>query len=229
MCLSRGHYRHSMGSFAHRNRPPNRPLEFACMHTEIDHYELDAALRLCGSRWTAAQAHGLLCGRLAAQGPVAGADWIAQVLEGNGGGDPSAAECESLLRALLGETYRRLADRQSAFAPLLPEDDEARAVRTSSLAEWCEGFLHGLVSAATGPALQQRLASEPLSEIIRDLGQITRAGVSADDPAEEEEAAYAELVEYLRVSAQLAYEELADLRGSGVVNGAESGDAGTVH
>ena len=41
--------------------------------------------------------------------------------------------------------------------------------------------------------------------------QITRA-MSDDDEAEEEENAYAELVEYLRVAAQLTYEELADFR-----------------
>ena len=42
--------------------------------------------------------------------------------------------------------------------------------------------------------------------------QITRASVDAESDAETNEAAYAEIVEYMRVAAQLAYEELADLR-----------------
>ena len=43
--------------------------------------------------------------------------------------------------------------------------------------------------------------------------QITRAAVDEDNDDETNEAAYVELVEYLRIAAQLAYEELADLRG----------------
>jgi uncharacterized protein YgfB (UPF0149 family) len=44
--------------------------------------------------------------------------------------------------------------------------------------------------------------------------QITRATVDEDDDAEESEAAYSELVEYVRVAVQLLYEELAALRDS---------------
>jgi len=79
------------------------------------------------------------------------------------------------------------------------------------MARWCEGFLHGLVSEKHSDALKERLAAEPLADIIRDMLQITRAAAEEDE-TEEEENAYAELVEYLRVAAQLAYEELADFR-----------------
>ena len=42
--------------------------------------------------------------------------------------------------------------------------------------------------------------------------QITRAAADEDEDPEESEAAYSELVEYVRVAAQLFYEELAELR-----------------
>ena len=42
--------------------------------------------------------------------------------------------------------------------------------------------------------------------------QITRASADDESDTESDEQAYAEIVEYLRVAAQLAYEELADLR-----------------
>ena len=42
--------------------------------------------------------------------------------------------------------------------------------------------------------------------------QITRAAVDEEIDEETNEAAYAELVEYIRVAAQLAYEELTDIR-----------------
>ena len=80
------------------------------------------------------------------------------------------------------------------------------------MARWCEGFLHGLVSSRHGDALRDRLAREPLADIIRDMLQITRAEVGDDSDEETNENAYVELVEYLRVAAQLAYEELSELR-----------------
>ena len=44
------------------------------------------------------------------------------------------------------------------------------------MGHWCEGFLHGLVSADHGDALQgARLAEDPLADIIKDMLQITRA------------------------------------------------------
>ena len=85
-------------------------------------------------------------------------------------------------------------------------------MRTEALARWCEGFFHGLVSSQHGDALKERLAAEPLADIIKDMLQITRAIVEDDDDDESDEEAYAELLEYLRVATQLAYEELADLR-----------------
>ncbi len=42
--------------------------------------------------------------------------------------------------------------------------------------------------------------------------QITRAAVDEESDAEANEAAYAEILEYMRVAAQLAYEELSDIR-----------------
>jgi uncharacterized protein YgfB (UPF0149 family) len=72
--------------------------------------------------------------------------------------------------------------------------------------------LHGLVSADHADALKERLSTEPLADIIKDMLQITRA-VAADDSNEgADEEAYVELVEYLRVAAQLTYEELAEIR-----------------
>ena len=59
--------------------------------------------------------------------------------------------------------------------PLLPDDDDDVGARTMALAHWCEGFLHGLVSSQHEQALKDKLAAEPLSDIIRDMLQITRA------------------------------------------------------
>jgi len=121
------------------------------------------------------------------------------------------AECESMLDALCANTWRQLVERQSEFELLLPDDQDSTSSRAAALGQWCEGFLHGLVSEKHSEELKKRLTADPLADIIKDMLQITRA-MAEDDEADEEENAYAELVEYLRVAAQLTYEELADFR-----------------
>ena len=190
------------------------------MTIDVDHNLLDQALKRSGSNWGAAQAHGLLSARLAVADAAGAGEWLAQILEGTDSANALRAETEALLNTLFETTHRQLSRRQSEFVPLLPDDSEDPATRASALAEWCEGFLHGLVASdysqsignSSGNSLRERLAAEPLADIIRDLLQMTRA--AADDQVDDEtnESAYAELVEYLRVAAQLAYEELAELR-----------------
>ena len=182
------------------------------MTHSTDYNELDAALRRCGSHWTGAQSHGLLCGRLAIHGEAAAAAWRDQVLEGLDPADALRVECEMLLDDLLRSTWQQLAERQSEFELLLPDDEDEATVRTRALADWCEGFLHGMVAEKNNAAIRERLAAEPLADVIRDMLEITRATVGEEDDEETNEAALTELVEYIRVAAQLAYEELADLR-----------------
>jgi len=178
----------------------------------FDHFELDAALKRCGSSWNASQAHGLLCSRLSVAGAGGAERWFDQILEHTDPNNALRTECERMLDELCADTWRQLVDRQSEFELLLPDDAEPAAVRATAMGQWCEGFLHGLVAEKHGEALKKRLAEDPLADIIRDLLQITRAAGGSDDDDEDEENAYAELVEYLRVAAQLTYEELADFR-----------------
>lgn len=182
------------------------------MSSLIDQQELDGALRRCGSNWNASQAHGLVCSRLAVQGPDALEHWLRQVLDNTDARDALQQECAVLLRTLHDDTYRQLSERGSEFQLLLPAETASAALRTEAMAQWCEGFLHGLVVRAEGDRLKKRLATEPLSDLIKDMLEITRAEADDDAGAESNEAAYVELLEYLRVAAQLVYEELAEFR-----------------
>ncbi len=178
----------------------------------IDHNELDAALRRCGSTWNAGQTHGLLCSRLALAGAEGASRWLAQVLADTDPENTLCTECRAMLEALYTSTWQQLSERQSDFMLLLPDDDDSAQVRTEAMGQWCEGFLHGLVSEAHGDELRERLASDPLSDIIKDLLEITRATVGEEANEQATDNAFAELVEYLRVAAQLTYEELAEFR-----------------
>ena len=189
-----------------------RQIQRDPVEQSVNHDELDAALKRCGASWDAGQAHGLLCSRLAVLGADAGTGWLDQVLAGSDPDDVLRRECEILLDALYAYTHRQLSQRQSEFQPLLPDDSDSTIIRAEAIAHWCEGFLHGLVSGSPDVGLKKRLADEPLSDIIKDMLQITRATVDEDTEEETNEAAYADLVEYLRVAVQLTYEELAEFR-----------------
>ena len=178
----------------------------------VDYAILDEALRRCGSSWGAGQAHGLLCGRLSVGGAEGVREWLEQVLAETDPDNALRRECEVMLDELCSTTWQQLVERQSEFQLLLPDDGDSASERATAMAHWCEGFLHGLVSAKHEQALKDRLAAEPLADIIGDMLQITRAAVDEESDAETNEAAYAEIVEYMRVAAQLAYEELADIR-----------------
>ena len=57
-------------------------------------------------------------------------------------------------------------------------------------------------------------------EVVRDLSEITRVGIDADDSLESNESAFTELVEFVRVGVQLVFAELEPVRGhSSVVDG----------
>ena len=178
----------------------------------IDHDEIDGALKRCGSTWNAAQVHGLLCSRLAVGGAEGARRWFEQVLDETDPDNALRTECEHMLDSLCAITWRQLVERQSEIALVLPGDEDATDLRAESMAQWCEGYLHGLVAEKHSDQLKEKLAAEPLADVIKDMLQITRA--AADDDGDEKgmENAYAELVEYLRVATQLVYEELADFR-----------------
>ena len=199
------------------------------MDSQIDHNELDAALRVCGSDWNGAQTHGLLCGRLAVLGTDGVTMWIDQVLGNRSRGDSPHDDCVKLLNKVFQSTWQQLADRQSELELLLPDDNEELSLRAKSMGFWCEGFLHGTVTGKHADELKKRLATEPLAGLIKDFLEFTRASFDGDEDEEANESAYADLVEYVRVAVQLAYEELAELRAAGGKNALSEAVSDALH
>ena len=121
-------------------------------------------------------------------------------------------QATNLLKALANRTRGALEDVQMSFQPLLPDDAEALMQRVDALAQWCQGFNHGLFVAARTSAAEDEIRSGNTAEIVSDFAEMAQVAVGPDEADAEGEAAYAELVEYVRVSVQLVYEELAAVR-----------------
>jgi yecA family protein len=165
---------------------------------------LDDTLRRAGAACDAAETHGTVCGAL-----CAGVDeddaWMDHLMDEASGPEEAQAACRRTLRDLCDETRGLLRAGALEFAPLLPDDETGLADRTDALGEWCQGFLFGLGLA--GAKLKPDELSDETGEVLKDLGQIANAGFEGED-SEEDETAYAEVVEYVRVGVQLLYEEL---------------------
>lgn len=172
----------------------------------MTHDELAQALLAAGSAVAAAELHGSLSGALCADARAVPADWAEEILPDHAEA-ASATAVRQLLEEIIGQTGAALAGGEMTFAPLLPADDATLDTRVAALAEWCGGFLYGI--GRCGPFSQP---GADLDEILRDFAEIARAAVDEGEQGEEAERDFSELVEFVRASVQLAYEELAPLR-----------------
>ena len=173
----------------------------------LDYDQLRNSLADAGAVVALAELHGGICGALCAGGTDAARRWLAQSFDDSElvASTAMARELDDLVTA----SARTLDDDTLGFEPLLPSDDAPLAERVQALALWCHGFLAGL--GATAPGLGRGAdASAELAEIFSDFGEISRAGLSDDEAASEQEAdfSFAEIHEYVRVSVQLVYEQL---------------------
>jgi len=180
---------------------------------ESNFHDLEINLRECESGWYAAQCHGLLCARLSVIGASALNICLEQIFEDVNNNTSCVKFCDVILQDIFKRTWIQLVERQSEFTLYLPDDQSGVNERANALAQWCDGFLHGIVTGKDPKKLKEFLGKEPSSIIIKDMLEITRASVDEQAEVEENEQAYIEIMEYIRVSAQLIYEELADFRG----------------
>lgn len=167
---------------------------------------LDDLLLLTDAECDAAECHGVLTGLACSGAPSGPEPWLDQV---TGDLDPAAdnvLQCREMILRVFQSCSADLESGMMAFKPLLPDDTESLSVRTAALGRWCQGFLFGL-SLGGLPDLESLPGD--VAEIITDLSEISRAGVDDDnDDEDEDERNYVEIVEFVRVSAQLIHEEL---------------------
>jgi uncharacterized protein len=177
----------------------------------LDYDRLRESLAAAGAVVALAELHGGVCGALCAGGPAAARRWLLDSLE-DAELDASAALSDDL-EELISTSSKMLEDDELKFEPLLPSDDSPLAEQVEALAVWCQGFLSGVGSAAPADA-RSSVEGDALGEILRDFAEISRAGLSDDEADGQVEAdfALAQIHEYVRVSVQLAFEELGPIR-----------------
>ena len=177
--------------------------------TSFNNYEqVQRLLSESNALTEAAEAHGTLAGALCAASAYGLEDWLGEILPAGSAGVAGVAGA-SLLRQVYEHTSGALAGTQMQFDLLMPDESQPLARRTEALTLWCNGFVYGLGSGGATDPLQ---LPGDAGEIVRDLNEIMRAGVDESDGLEANEAALAELVEFVRVGVQVVFEDLGALR-----------------
>ena len=185
--------------------------------TAATYDELERVLREARALQEPAEAHGILAGALCSSSDYGLIEWVHEILPDDSPEDDALQS--SVLQNVYDSMVRTLGGNEADFSPLLPDDEAPLSERAEALSAWCQGFLYGLGS---GPASDPAKVSTEAGEIIHDLTEITHVGVAADEQNEENELAFAEVVEFVRVGVQLLFVELAPARREEPAPGAAS-------
>jgi uncharacterized protein YgfB (UPF0149 family) len=170
---------------------------------------LQAALQDADADSGAVESHGVICGIICAAGTSDPALWLDHLL---GAGNTASAMAQSarlLLTELYSESLLHFNDGDLGLVLLLPGDDAPLSLRSQALGEWCQGFLYGL---ALGGVREDGVKKGDVGEIMHDLYEISNTRFEHELTDEDEESAYAEIVEYVRMSVLLCHEELRPLQ-----------------
>lgn len=181
-------------------------------------FEVDAALG-------ATESHGALCGMLCAQGATEASQWMLHVLGEHEDTSKALQQAGKKLIQIHQISVESMNDNDAEFELMLPDDDEPLEMRVEALGMWCQGFVYGL---AVGGIKEDTVLPEDSKELIKDILEISRAGYVVDSEAElaaadeeaseEDEVAFMEVSEYVRMGILLIYEELQPLQSSQTVH-----------
>lgn len=151
----------------------------------------------------ASESQGILCGMVAAGNGDSKAKWMAQVLDNAELKGNVAKQCLVLLDRLYNKTKEYMGDDEFRLELLLPDDEQSVSEKVTAISCWCQGFLYGL--AISDVDLDSKDLPEEAMEVVRDLGEISKADAELDD-SEENEQAFFDIEEFVRMGVLLLAE-----------------------
>lgn len=170
------------------------------VHPLPTYNELAEALQNTESPLDPSEAHGLLCGIICSTSEELDESWQKFVI-----GDKENARSTALLQHLYETSYHEMSDFSFEFSLILPSDSADINSRTETLSLWCQGFLTGLQQSPT--PMEERV-SEEVIDALNDIVEIAQVNFGDIAESDEDETAYFELVEYVRLVVLMVYHEL---------------------
>lgn len=166
----------------------------------LSYTDLSASFQKIEPNANIAQVHGILCGMLCGADESDHDLWPVIFPHAK-----KSKKGEGLLKQLYEATYHQLSEFSFEFRILLPEDETDINLRAEALGLWCQGFLLGLEH--TQIPLQNH-PKEEVKEALDDIIEIAKITFGDIPTNDEDETAYYELVEYVKLSALMIFHEL---------------------
>lgn len=176
-----------------------------------NYVELNRVLNKSSLKLHPSEVHGLICGILCSN--KANKNWEELII----GEEKEPAKTYELLQNLYNISAKQLDEFLFEFQLLLPEDSQHLNQRAEALSLWCQGFLTGLQSGK-----KNLKRSSDINEAINDVTEIAKMNYEDVVENEEDEAAYIELVEYVRMAIILIYQDRQELEGHKVSSSSDN-------
>ncbi len=164
---------------------------------------LTTALHEANSQLSASECHGLIAAALTTQNTAMISKYFTEdteLLKDDG-------EFAELISQLVQSSAAGYRDEDFNFQLLLPDDDTPLQDRSRALAEWCGGYVMGMLES--GIKDFDALPGDA-AEAINDLVEISQLDTSVDNGGSENDLMHLE--EYVKVSVQIIYAELTKIR-----------------
>lgn len=188
------------------------------MSTENQYEKITRLLESQQVLTDAAEVQGILCGMLSGGMPLEDREWLNPLADFINQGEPLGNELQEALYGFYNQICQQLLEAEFALQLCLPDDAAPINDRGQALINWVQGFMLGFglhQADLTG-------CSDDVKEALEDFAEIARMD---DDMSEDEESEKAlfEVIEYVRVTCMLCFNELGKSAAS------HQQDPGTVH
>ena len=127
----------------------------------------------------------------------------------------TSSDLKSLILEIYSDISQQLSSEDLSFKLLLPGEDMVELYSClQSLSLWSRGFLVGFGSGSKG--LNENEFSDEIQEALRDIVNVANVDPEVSEDEEEDETAFFEVCEYLRIASMLIFAEISTLNESSV-------------
>lgn len=151
----------------------------------------------------AAEVQGILCGMLSGGMAATDQSWAEALSDVVNQGEGFTSTAKAAITDLYNEVCQQFVDADFALRLCLPDDSAPINERGAALLVWVQGFLLGFglhQADLTG-------CSADVKEALEDFSEIARMDEEMNDDEESEQALF-EVMEYVRITAMLCFNEL---------------------
>lgn len=149
--------------------------------------------------------HGLMTGLLVTGGAQQAENYLRTLILNKTG--PNFHQSTQALFSILTITQTWLTNFGFDFQMLLPGDDQELPVRIEAFSDWSQGFVDGIFMSGLS---MDEIDSEDTIEALQNFEEFSQMGLDDLEFGEEDEKAFAELVEYARLAVMQIFCDLND-------------------